>query len=112
MFLNILLLIWGVTELIIGGLVSTKKKLSILKPIVESFSYINGEFEIEKIADIKSFSIWIGEIVLVEGALYVFLSSSAIYFNMNFIIVIIFIGIIEAVFFNIIMKGIQTFLKE
>lgn len=112
MFLNILILVWGVTELIIGGLVTTKKKLSILKPILESFSYINADFDIEKISDIKSFSIWIGEIVLVEGALYVFLSSSAIYFNMNFIIVIGLIGIIEVVFFNIIMKGIQIFLKE
>ena len=57
MFLNILILVWGFTEIVIGGLVTTKKKLSILKPIVESFSYINADFDIERITDIKSLSI-------------------------------------------------------
>ena len=112
MILNILLLIWGATELIIGGLVATKKELLFLKSIIESFSYINRDFNIESIGNIKSFSIWIGEILLVEGALYVFLSSAAIYFNMNIIIVIIFIFIIEIAFFNFIIRGIQNFLKE
>ena len=112
MLLNILLLIWGATELIIGGVVAVKKELLILKSIVESFSFMNGEFSIEKITDIKGFSRWFGEIVLVEGAIYVFLSSAAIYFNMNVFIVIIFICIIEVLFFNIIMKGIQSTIKE
>ena len=112
MLLNILILIWGATELMIGGLVTAKKKLLFLNLIVESFSYINKEFNIEKVENIKSFSTWIGETVLVEGALYVFLASAAIYFKMNIFIVIIFICIIEIVFFNIIMKGIQTFIRE
>lgn len=112
MLLNILILIWGATELIIGGFVAIKKELSILKPIVYSFSYINKEFDLEKIADIKAFSRWLGEIVLVEGALYIFLSSASIYFNMNILMVLIFICIIEMLFFNIIIKGIQNFLKE
>ena len=112
MILNILLLIWGVTELIIGGVVAIKKELPVLKSIVESFSFINGEFSLEKITDIKGFSRWIGEIVLVEGALYIFLSSAAIFFKMNIFIVIIFICVIEVLFFNIIMKGIQTILNK
>ena len=33
MLLNILLLIWGATELIIGGVVATKKKLLFLNII-------------------------------------------------------------------------------
>ncbi|MDV4149620.1 hypothetical protein R0131_02115 [Clostridium sp. AL.422] len=112
MTINILLLIWGLTELIIGGIVVAKKDLLILKSIVESFSFINREFKLEKITDIKGFSRWIGEIVLVEGAIYIFLASAAIYFNMNFLIVIIFICIIEVTFFNIIIKGIQIISKE
>lgn len=112
MLLNILLLIWGATELIIGGVVATKKKLLFLNTIIESFSYINREFHIERIDDIRSFSTWIGETILVEGALYVFLASAAIYFKMNIIIVVIFIIIIETVFFNNIIKGIKTFIRE
>lgn len=112
MLLNILILIWGATELIIGGFVAIKKELLILKPIVDSLSYIKRDFELEKVADVKAFSRWFGEIVLVEGALYIFLSSAAIYFNMNILMVLIFICIIEMLFFNIIMKGIQIFLKE
>jgi len=112
LLLNILLLIFGVTELIIGGVVAIRKKLSILRPIVESFTFINREFSIEKIIDIKSFSRWIGEVILVEGAMYIFLSSAAIYFEMNIFIVIIFICIIEVIFFNIINKGIQSTIEE
>lgn len=112
MTLKILLLIWGVIELIIGGIVASRKELLMLRSIVESISFINKEFSIEKITDIKSFSRWLGEIVLVEGSLYIFLSSAAIFFNMNVLMVIIFICIIEVVFFNMIMKGIQTTLNE
>jgi len=86
--------------------------LLMLKSIIKSFSFINREFDIEQIEDIKSFSRLIGEIVLVEGAVYIFLSSAAIYFNMNIIITIIFICIIEVLFFNIIMRGIQTTIKK
>ncbi len=112
MLLNILLLLWGATELIIGGVVAVKKDLLILKSIIKSFSFIIREFDIEELQDIKSFSRLIGEIILVEGAVYIFLSSAAIYFNMNIIIVIIFICIIEVLFFNIIMRAIQTTIKK
>lgn len=112
MVLSIFLLIWGTTELIIGSVVAIRKELLFLKSIIESFSYINREFSLEKITDIKSFSRWIGEVVLVEGSLYIFLASASIFFKMNVLIVIIFICIIEVLFFNIIMKGIQTTLNK
>lgn len=112
MILNILLLIWGATELIIGGVVAIKKELLGLKSIIESIYFINREFSIEKVTDIKSFSRWIGEIVLVEGSLYIFLASAAIFFEMNILTVIIFICIIEMLFFNIIMKGIKATLNK
>lgn len=110
--LNILLLIWGAIELITGGTVAVKKKLLILKSIVEGFYYINKDFSIEKINDIKSFSKWIGEIVLLEGALYIFLASASIFFNMNILITIIFICIIETFFFNVISKGINNYIDK
>ena len=49
MLLNILLLLWGATELIIGGVVAVKKDLLILKSIIKSFSFIIREFDIEEL---------------------------------------------------------------
>lgn len=112
MFLNILLLIWGVIELITGGTVAVKKKLLILKSIIEGFYYINEDFSIEKIKDIKVFSKWIGEVLLLEGAIYIFLASASIFFNMNILITIIFICIIEFFFFNVISKGINNYIDK
>ncbi|MGG7214058.1 hypothetical protein ACQPUY_10625 [Clostridium nigeriense] len=112
MFFNILLLIWGAIELITGGTVAVKKKLLIVKSIVEGFYYVNKDFSIEKIKDIKVFSKWIGEILLLEGALYIFLASASIFFNMNILITIIFICIIEFFFFNVISKGINNYVDK
>ncbi|WP_322390174.1 hypothetical protein, partial [Clostridium perfringens] len=70
---------------------------------------INNNFNLSEIKDIKLFSKWIGEVVLLEGSLYIFLASASIYFNMNIFIVIVFIILIEIFFFNIISKGIRNF---
>lgn len=112
MILNILLLIWGVIELIFGGTVAIKKKLLILKSIVESFYYLNKNFSIDKVNNMQKFSKWIGEMVLLEGALYIFLASASIFFKMNILIVIIFICIIETFFFNLISKGINNYMDK
>ncbi|WP_066894198.1 hypothetical protein [Clostridium nigeriense] len=112
MGLYIFLLIWGTIELLIGGIVATQRKLLMIKGIVESFSFINRNFSIEKISDIKAFSRWIGEIVLLEGALYIFLSSASIYFQINIFIVIIFICLIEIFFFNVINKGLNNYTEK
>jgi hypothetical protein len=109
MVFKYILLIWGLIELILGITVLLKKKLLLLKVIVESFSMINNNFNLSEIKDIKLFSKWIGEVVLLEGSLYIFLASASIYFNMNIFIVIVFIILIEIFFFNIISKGIRTF---
>ncbi|MGG7144999.1 hypothetical protein ACQPVP_16275 [Clostridium nigeriense] len=112
MIFNILLLIWGVIELITGGIVAVKKKLLILKSIIEGFNYINKDFSIEKIKDIEVFSKWIGEVLLLEGAIYIFLASASIFFKMNVLITIIFICIIEYFFFNVISEGINNSIDE
>ncbi|GAA0085505.1 hypothetical protein UT300007_19440 [Clostridium sp. CTA-7] len=109
MVFKYILLIWGFIELILGITVLLKKKLLLLKVIVESFSMINNNFNLSEIKDIKLFSKWIGEVVLLEGSLYIFLASASIYFNMNIFIVIVFIILIEIFFFNIISKGIRNF---
>ncbi len=109
MVFKYILLIWGLIELILGITVLLKKKLLLLKVIVESFSMINNNFNLSEIKDIKLFSKWIGEVVLLEGSLYIFLASASIYFNMNIFIVIVFIILIEIFFFNIISKGIRNF---
>ncbi|MBD7915926.1 hypothetical protein H9660_12295 [Clostridium sp. Sa3CUN1] len=112
MAVYIFLLIWGAIELVVGGIVSTKKRLIIIRGIVESFSYLNINFSIDKIKDIKRFSKWIGEVILVEGALYIFLASASIYFKMNVLIVLIFISIIEVLFFNIVNRGLENYIEK
>lgn len=110
--LYIFILIWGTIELIIGGIVTIQKKLLIIKGIVESFSFLNNDFALDKVINIKAFSKWIGEVILLEGALYIFLASASIYFKMDILIVLVFITIIEIIFFNIINKGLESYIEK
>lgn len=112
MGLYIFLLIWGTIELLLGGIVTIKKRLLMLKGIVESFSFLNSKFDIDKISNIEVFSKWIGEVILLEGAVYIFLASASIYFRMNIFIVLVFISIIEVIFFNIINKGLENYIEK
>lgn len=110
MIFKYLILLWGVLEFILGITVVIKRDLLLLKFIVESFSVLNSDFSMDKINNIKVFSKWFGEIVTLEGSLYIFLASASIFFNMSIIIVIIFIIIIEVFFFNVIINGIKNFI--
>ncbi len=58
---------------------SDKKDLILLKFIVESFSVLNSDFGMDKINNIKVFSKWFGEIVTLEGSIYIFLASASIF---------------------------------
>ena len=111
MIFKYLILAWGFIELILGIAVLLKKKLLLLGFIVESFSVLNNEFSISNIKDIKTFSKWLGEVVVLEGSLYIFLASASIFFEMSILIVIVFIIFIEIFFFNVINKGIRNFIK-
>lgn len=111
MIFKYLILVWGVMELILGIAVLLKKKLMLLGFVVESFSILNNDFNISKIKDIKKFSRWLGEVVVLEGSLYIFLASASIFFEMNLLIIIVFIILIEIFFFNVINKGINNFIK-
>lgn len=110
MIFKYLILLWGTLEFILGITVVIQRDLLLLKFIVESFSVLNNGFSIDKINNIKVFSKWVGEIVTLEGSLYIFLASASIFFNMSIIIVIIFIIIIEVFFFNVITNGIKNFI--
>ncbi|VYU11330.1 hypothetical protein [Clostridium tertium] len=112
MILKLCILIWGIIEIFIGGSVAISKKLLYLKGVVESLTYINNKFDLSKVKDIKKFSVWVGETVLIEGGLYIFLSSASIYFELNNFIVLFFIVIIEFFFFNVIIKGVLNFIEE
>ena len=112
MILKYFILIWGIIEDLMGGSVAIRKKLSFLEGIMESIYYIDNKFDISKVKDIKNFSSWIGETVLLEGGLYVFLASASIYFELNNFIVLIFIAIIEVFFFKTIIKGALNFIEE
>ncbi|WP_291652100.1 hypothetical protein [Clostridium sp.] len=111
MIFKYLILGWGIIELILGITVLLKKKLLILGFIVESFSILNNEFNISNIKDTKTFSRWLGEVVVLEGSLYIFLASASIFFKMNLLIIIVFIILIEIFFFNVINKGIRNYIK-
>lgn len=111
MIFKYLILVWGVMELILGIAVLLKKKLMLLGFVVESFSILNNDFNISKIKDIKKISRWLGEVVVLEGSLYIFLASASIFFEMNLLIIILFIILIEIFFFNVINKGINNFIK-
>ncbi len=110
MIFKYLILLWGTLEFILGITVVIQRDLLLLKFIVEGFSVLNNGFSIDKINNIKVFSKWVGEIVILEGSLYIFLASASIFFNMSIIIVIIFIIIIEVFFFNVITNGIKNFI--
>ncbi|MDI9215196.1 MULTISPECIES: hypothetical protein [Clostridium] len=111
MIFKYLILGWGIIEFILGITVLLKKKLFLLGFIVESFSILNNEFNVSNIKDIKTFSRWIGEVVVLEGSLYIFLASASIFFEMSIVIIIVFIILIEIFFFNVINKGIKNFIK-
>lgn len=111
MIFKYLILAWGFIELILGIAVLLKKKLLLLGFIVEGFSVLNNEFSISNIKDIKIFSRWLGEVVVLEGSLYIFLASASIFFEMNILTVIVFIIPIEIFFFKVISKGIKNFIK-
>lgn len=111
MVFKYLILGWGVIEFILGITVLLKKKLFLLGFIVESFSILNNEFNVSNIKDIKTFSRWIGEVVVLEGSLYIFLASASIFFEMSVVIIIVFIILIEIFFFNVISKGIRNFIE-
>ena len=111
MIFKYLILGWGVIEFILGITVLLKKKLFLLGFIVESFSILNNEFNVSNIKDIKTFSRWIGEVVVLEGSLYIFLASASIFFEMSVVIIIVFIILIEIFFFNVIIKGIRNFIE-
>lgn len=104
-----LILFWGLLECCLGAVVSLKKDLLILNTLVESIAFLIRDFNINNIKDKKIFSTWIGDMVLVEGAVYVFLGSVSLYFKMNNIIILFFIIIIEIIFFNILAKGFKNF---
>ena len=107
MLFKYLVLSWGLLECCLGAFISLKKDLLMLNPIVESLSFFIKDFNITNIKDKKIFSTWIGDMILVEGALYAFLGSSSLYFQMNNIIILCFIIIIEILFFNILLKGVK-----
>lgn len=111
MIFKYLILGWGVIEFILGITVLLKKKLLLLGFIVESFSILNNDFNASNIKDINTFSRWLGEVVVLEGSLYIFLASASIFFKMNLLIIIVFIILIEIFFFNVINKGIRNFTK-
>lgn len=111
MIFKYLILGWGVIEFILGITVLLKKKLLLLGFIVESFSILNNDFNASNIKDINIFSRWLGEVVVLEGSLYIFLASASIFFKMNLLIIIVFIILIEIFFFNVINKGIRNFTK-
>ena len=104
-----LILFWGLLECCLGAVVSLKKDLLILNTLVESIAFLIRDFNINNIKDKKIFSTWIGDMVLVEGAIYTFLGATSLYFKMNNIIIVFFIVIIEIIFFNILIKGFKSF---
>lgn len=112
MILKYFILIWGIIEVLIGGSVAIRKKLLFLKGVMESIYYIDNKFDISKVKDIKNFSRWIGEAVLLEGGLYIFLASASIYFELNNLIVLLFISVIEVFFFKTIIRGALNFIEE
>lgn len=106
-----LILFWGLLECCLGVMISLKKELLILSNVVKNMSLFIKDFSIEDIKDKKLFSTWVGDMILVEGAIYTFLGATSLYFKMNDIIIVFFIVIIEIIFFNILIKGFKSFSK-
>lgn len=103
-------MVWGILNFILGISILLERKL-IIYIILKSFFLLNKGISLSHTKDVKFFSKWIGEIVVLEGALYIFLASASIFFKIMLVIVIVFVIFIEIIFFNIIINGINDFLE-
>ena len=106
-----LILFLGLLECILGIIISLKKELIVIGTIIENMNLIIKDFDVDNIKDKKLFSTWMGDIILVQGAIYTFLGAASLYFKMNNLIVVFFIIIIEIIFFNILITGFKNFNK-
>lgn len=106
-----LILFLGLLECCLGAIISLKKEIIVIGTVVENMNFFIKDFDIDNIKDKKLFSTWIGDIILVEGAIYTFLGAASLYFKMNNLIVVFFIIIIEVIFFNILISGFKNFNK-
>lgn len=104
-----LILFWGLLECCLGVIISLKKDVLILKNVFGKIVLFTKDFNINDIEDKSTFSTWIGDMILVEGAVYTFLGATSLYFQMNNLIIVFFIIIIEVIFFNILIKGFKNF---
>ncbi|GAB6169926.1 hypothetical protein JCM1393_23860 [Clostridium carnis] len=111
MVFKYLLLTWGLVVFLLGALMRFRKNESIAKMIMESYYIFSSEFGYNDIKDKKIFSNWIGDVIIIEGALYTFLASAAIYFKINLLVIIAFIILIEIFFFKVISNGIKNFFE-
>lgn len=110
MLLKYILLVYGFCEFLFGVFIWFSKKEALPKMMVESFSVLSKGVNYENIKDKKAFSRWIGELIMLGGALYTFLASSSIFFGISLIVVIAFIVLIESVFFRMVIKGYKNFI--
>lgn len=111
MYFNYVLLFMGITDLILGLISYFRKGEAAKKYLLYSYKIINEELEAKSLEKIEKLSKVLGQLTCVEGALYIFLASTAIYSNMNLIIVILLIVIIELSIFSMKNNIIKKFVK-
>lgn len=111
MYLNYVLLFLGATNLVLGLIMFFRKGESARKYLSQSYKIIYKELDTESLEKVEGLSRILGQLTCLEGSLYIFLASTAIYSEMNIILVIILIVIIEIGVFSIKNSILKKFIK-
>lgn len=111
MYFNYVLLFLGATDLVLGLINYFRKAETAKKYLIYSYKISNEYLESKSLAQIENLSKTLGQYTCLEGSLYIFLASTAIYSNMNIILVILLIIIIEMSIFSIKNNIIRKFVK-
>lgn len=104
-----ILLFYGVCELIFGLIICIRKNEYFGKMLVTLF-YRQSRITYEDIKEKEIFIKWFGEKVALSGSMYIMLAATAIRFNMNIVVLIIFLILIEIIIINMLKNGVKDFL--
>lgn len=103
------LVLYGVVEFIFGVYICISKNVTILRLLVEGL-YGKEELDFDSITLKKEYAKWAGELILVGGAIYTFLASLTLKYDLSSLITFLLILMIELKIFKYIVKGHKRFL--
>lgn len=103
------LVLYGIVEFLFGVYICKSKNTYILKLLIEGF---NGrdEIDFDNITFKKDYAKWSGEMILMGGAIYIFIASVALSFEFSSLLTFILILVIELKIFKKIINEYKRFI--